>query len=521
MASAPVVPGQILDQKYRIERVIGRGGMGVVVAATHLQLNVRVAIKFLKPESLQDEAAIARFFREARATATIRSEHVARVIDVGTLDSGAPYLVMEHLEGADLATLLRAQGPLSVADAVAYVLQVCEAVHQAHSLSIIHRDLKPSNVFLERDANGRSRIKVLDFGLSRVIGIQETRSLEPRLTAKTSLIGTPLYMSPEQLTDARDVDGRTDIWSIGAILFELIGGRPPFDARELPQICTLILHGALPSLSELRPDVPPSLEAVIARCLKKSPSERYADVRELAGALAKFATSADTRWLEELGLRSPTREGRTAALALLGIGALFAVAGVAAIAWWGPHRWAGGNSSSPTPSAEQTFDGRGLHSGLASAGCNVCVASNCYPEYQACVANDACKRAIQSYNECIRRADGSFDATCSENFGTNRAPEAQRLASCAFVAIGGLQVVAGKCTEECKREPIDVDACVGYCNCMGQTCRATMDPARCPALCAAMTQEQVRCRTYHCFLASQSQPEIHCEHAIGHLNMCP
>ena len=233
-----VYPGQVLAGKYRIERVLGQGGMGVVVEATHLQLEDRVAIKFWLPEALANPEAVGRFAREARAAGKIKGEHVARVIDVGTLETGAPFMVMEYLHGRDLSAVVREGGPLPPAQAVDAVLQACEALAEAHALGIVHRDLKPANLFVTTRPDGTPAVKVLDFGISKVTN---PSSSDHALTKTTSVMGSPLYMSPEQMTATRDVDARTDIWAVGAILYELLVGHVPFSAETLPQICGLIL----------------------------------------------------------------------------------------------------------------------------------------------------------------------------------------------------------------------------------------------------------------------------------------
>ncbi|HMA92739.1 MAG TPA: serine/threonine-protein kinase, partial [Polyangiaceae bacterium] len=221
------VPGSILAGKFRVERVLGQGGMGVVVAATHLQLEQLVAIKFLLPEACAIPNAIARFMQEARAAAKIRSEHIGRVMDVATADDGTPYIVMEYLEGQDLAALLAARGQLPVAEAVGYLLQACEAVSEAHSLGIVHRDLKPANLFLTHRGDGSPLVKVLDFGISKSLA---EGSQNANLTGTALIMGSPQYMSPEQVRSAKHVDTRTDIWSLGVIAHELLAGRPPFTA---------------------------------------------------------------------------------------------------------------------------------------------------------------------------------------------------------------------------------------------------------------------------------------------------
>ncbi|WP_437595320.1 serine/threonine-protein kinase [Sorangium sp. So ce590] len=285
-AEGLVRQGQVIAGKYRVERVIGIGGMGVVVAATHLQLEEQVAIKLLLPSAAHSRTLAERFVREARAAVKVKSEHVARVTDVGTLDSGTPYMVMEYLSGSDLAEALRAGGPMAPQAAVEYVLQACEALAEAHAAGIVHRDLKPANLFLTRRADGSPCVKVLDFGISKVA----TGGSDPRITDTTAVMGSPLYMSPEQLKSSRDVDARTDLWSLGVILFELLAGAPPFDGATMPQLCVAIMQGIPRPLASLRPDVPPALVAVILRCLEKLPERRFRDVGALAEALAPFVT---------------------------------------------------------------------------------------------------------------------------------------------------------------------------------------------------------------------------------------
>ena len=286
--AAGVEPGQILIGKYRIERVLGIGGMGVVVAATHVHLEERVAIKFLLPEALYNGEAVARFIREARAAVRIKSEHVARVSDVGTLENGSPYMVMEYLEGTDLSDLVQKQGAMSVDDAVESMLQACEAIAEAHALHIVHRDLKPANLFMIRRTDGTPSVKVLDFGISKISGPPGTAS-DLGMTKTTAVMGSPLYMSPEQMASSRDVDQRTDIWALGVILYELISGRMPFNADTMPQLCAMILQQSPPPLRSIRAEVPEGLAQVIARCMEKDRTQRYTTVADLAQALLPFA----------------------------------------------------------------------------------------------------------------------------------------------------------------------------------------------------------------------------------------
>jgi serine/threonine-protein kinase len=289
----PIEPGQVLGGKYRVDSILARGGMGVVVEATHLQLRQRVAIKFCRSEGLSEPTAVERFFREARAASAIRSEHVVRIMDVGSLDSGAPdtlpygvpYIVMEYLEGSDLAHVLRARGALPVAEAVGYVLQACEAIAEAHIAGIVHRDLKPANLVLTRRADGSPVVKVVDFGISKVRVLEG----EGAITDEALLMGTPFYMSPEQLTATRDVDARADVWALGVILFELVTAAQPFRADTGPELCARILTGPPDRLAAVRPDASAALEDAILRCLEKDPAARFADVGELALALAPLA----------------------------------------------------------------------------------------------------------------------------------------------------------------------------------------------------------------------------------------
>jgi len=279
--------GDVIAGKYRVDWVLGTGSTGVVLAAYHLNLHERVAIKLLLPEALANPEAVKRFEREARAAVKIKSEHVARVIDVGSLDEGAPYIVMEHLQGEDLAARLARTGPLPIEEAVDFVLQACEAIAEAHGLGIVHRDLKPANLFCVRRSDDHAVIKVLDFGISKVL--DHTGLHAPGEMTRTSVVvGSPFYMSPEQMQAPRTVDARTDIWSIGVILYELIAGSVPFPGETLPQISVRVAKSPPPMLRVIRPDVPPGLESIIERCLEKSARKRFKSVADLAAALGRY-----------------------------------------------------------------------------------------------------------------------------------------------------------------------------------------------------------------------------------------
>jgi serine/threonine-protein kinase len=284
--AARVSVGDLVSSKFRVERVIGEGGMGVVVAATHLQLDEPVALKFLRAQAIGDPETLARFMREARAAAKLKSEHVARVLDVAVTDDGTPYIVMEYLEGRDLAQMLRVTGSLDVASATEYIIQACEGLAEAHARGIVHRDIKPDNLFLVDRAQGWQFIKILDFGISKFAG---ARAPDANFSTQ-SIMGSPCYMSPEQLRSTATVDQRTDIWSLGATLFELLSGRTPYDAsRTLPELIAAILERPTPRLDEALQGAPQALVQVVAKCMSKDRDDRFANAAELAVALLPFA----------------------------------------------------------------------------------------------------------------------------------------------------------------------------------------------------------------------------------------
>ena len=276
--------GEVLAGKYKVEKILGMGGMGVVVAATHLDLREVRAVKLIRPDVASDQS-VERFLREARAVVRLRSEHVAEVYDVGRLESGAPYIVMELLDGQDLSAMLKARGPFPIEEAILYVTQACHALAEAHGMGIVHRDLKPGNLFLTRRSDGSACIKVLDFGISKDTKPERP---DPEMTGAKDLVGSPLYMSPEQMRSARKVDPRADVWALGAILYKLLTGRAPFHAPTVPEIFALTLAKDALRPSALRHEITSELDAVILRCLDKQLQNRYPTATELGAALVPF-----------------------------------------------------------------------------------------------------------------------------------------------------------------------------------------------------------------------------------------
>ncbi len=274
--------GTMLGGKYRVERVLGQGGMGVVIEATHVGLMQRVAIKFLRNEAKAITGALDRFGREARACAQIQSEHVVRVFDTGVFETGEPYIVMELLAGEDLRTRLERRGVLSPSEAASFAIEACEALAQAHALGIVHRDLNPANLIVVARPDGSALLKVLDFGISK---------LHAEGSAQTSAnvtLGSPRYMSPDQIKTPRDVDARTDVWALGVVLYEALAGRPPFDGDGMIGLATSI---ATERPAPLPQQVPNELAGVVMRCLEKDRRLRFTNVSDLALALRPFATT--------------------------------------------------------------------------------------------------------------------------------------------------------------------------------------------------------------------------------------
>jgi serine/threonine-protein kinase len=403
--------GAVLASKYRVDSILGVGGMGVVLAATHLQLRQQVAIKLLRTETAMRPDAVLRFLREARVAMKLRGEHVVRVLDVGTLENGAPFIAMECLQGRDLGEVLRADGRLRTEAAVDYVLQACEAIAEAHAAGVIHRDLKPANLFLTQRVDGTPCVKVLDFGISKIGGPLEdlpdplaTTLSDPdardgpassaraphvlagqSVTRTSAVLGSPRYMAPEQLRSPRDVDVRADVWALGAILFELLAGRPPFEGDTLEAIRDAVTEGPLPPL----PGLPSGLHDAIRRCLARDVAQRWPTVADLAEALAPFGSAegeqsaARVRRIARHSLHgpepSPARGGRSVRRAVIAASVFALALGAAAV------------TTRARPAAES-----------AGAGLSVAPPPRC-----------------TSHRECTRRHDGvphvcrASDGTCA------------------------------------------------------------------------------------------------------------
>jgi serine/threonine-protein kinase len=350
----PLAPGTIVGGKYRIDGFLGTGGMGVVLSATHLELDAPVAIKIVRDDFAANEAIVSRLLFEARAVARMQSVHVVRVLDVARLPNGAPYVVMEKLRGADMAALLEQRTTITVGEAISYLLQACEGLIEAHGLGIVHRDLKPENLFLAVTPEGVV-LKILDFGISKDVGNTVREGRRTTLSKGGAAIGSPSYMAPEQIRAAPNLDARADIWSLGTILFELLTGRCPFEAESVALMYQKVLTEDPPSLLDFVPDAPRELNTIIRLCLQKDPDDRFQTVQELASALRGLSRPiAVSRPRLESGVEliAAARAPRTGvSLSVkLGLCATATLLVAAAIAFWQLQ----GQSSAPRAAAQQT-----------------------------------------------------------------------------------------------------------------------------------------------------------------------
>ena len=289
-----LVPGTVLLGKYRVIGNIGLGGMGVVVAAEHLSLHTKVAVKFMLPQLVQHESVVRRFVNEARAASRIQSEHVARVLDVGSMtgeglpEGGVPYMVMEFLHGRDLSLHVRSGKRFSVVEAIDIVAQASKALAEAHKEGIIHRDIKPANLFLA-EYEGRTVVKVLDFGISKIL---DEEPQEMNLTKTTTVLGSGLYMSPEQMRSAKNVDFRTDVYSLGVCLFELLTGTQPFTADSFSELVVKVNIDPPTPLRQYRPDISEAFALALEKAYARRPDDRYQSIQELVRAFEVFADAS-------------------------------------------------------------------------------------------------------------------------------------------------------------------------------------------------------------------------------------
>ena len=332
-----LAPGTILLGKYRVEELIGTGGMSQVMRVSHLYLQQSVALKILLPTMAANASTRERFLREAQATVKLRSEHIARVSDVGTLPDGTPFMEMEFLDGNDLNQILRHHGPQVPAIVCDLMLQACEGLSEAHHAGIVHRDVKPSNFFITRRPDGSMLLKILDFGISKTpVGY------DGELTGSQAVIGTPTYMAPEQMKSGRSADPRSDIWSLGVVMYQLINGRPPFAGESYAE---LVLKVGAERPEPMHVQLPQGLHDVIFRCLEKDPNRRHQSVAELARLLAPYATDPGA------GAQSASRSARilmgsrihNQAMALTSNGGLTAPISPAQLA---PRSWQSASSPS-------------------------------------------------------------------------------------------------------------------------------------------------------------------------------
>jgi eukaryotic-like serine/threonine-protein kinase len=297
---ALVREGEVLAGKYRVERIPGRAGLGVIVQVRHLELGQEVTLKFLIPDACAYPEFVQRFIREARAAVKIGGEHVARVTDVGRLESGAPYMVREFLRGPDLSEVLKVRGPLPVAEAVDYIIQAAEGVAEGHALGIVHRNLRMTTLVVTRRSDGSPLVKVFDFAAAEALHVDPFTERSVSLVGTSAIMSSLPYLSPEQIRDPHDVDVRADVYALGAILHELLTGQPVYSADNAPSLLASVAADAAAAVRELRPDVPGELDHVVLRCLAKNRAIRYPTVAELVTALAPFGSRESAASVERV-----------------------------------------------------------------------------------------------------------------------------------------------------------------------------------------------------------------------------
>jgi len=289
LKGTPFAPGEVVGGRYRIERIVAEGGMGIIVAAHHLELEEQVAIKFLKEEFASQPEIVGRFAREAKAAARIKCEYTPTVFDVGISQERGPYIVMEYLEGEDLELVLDTSGRLPFTRAAELIMQAGEAIAVAHANGVIHRDIKPANLFLVKGDQSMPVVKVLDFGVSKTALSGNVFGGAISLVKTQSLVGSPVYMSPEQIRGKEDVHYTADVWSLGAVLYELVTGVTAFTGSSITELCASVLESDPPPVTDRAPDIPAGLAETIMRCLEKNPKRRVQSAAELVVALAPYA----------------------------------------------------------------------------------------------------------------------------------------------------------------------------------------------------------------------------------------
>jgi hypothetical protein len=486
--------GRVILGKYEITRVLGKGGMGLVVAARHRELDRMVALKFLLPAFAADAASCARFAREARTATRIHDEHVASVFDVGTVD-GTPFLVMEYLEGEDLARVLRRRGPLPVAEAADWLLQACEAVAAAHGLGIVHRDLKPANLFVTTRPDGTPLVKVLDFGISKST---VTSADDASVTASAAVLGSPRYMSPEQLRSSKAVDARTDVWALGVILYEVLTGTTPFPGQSIAEVVTEQFRGTYARPSERRAEIPAALDQVVAEALAYDAQARLASVDAFADRLAPFGSDAARASRERIAriagrsvppaadvLTAPVRTApggdgdtrprrRRATAALIGLGAIVAVAAIA-------HTRSSA-SSGPSAAASAAPPVCPLEADKGNA-CHECRDQSCCAQYLVCHGSSACGDYLDCLHACTTP---SCRLECIQKHPDGHALAAPYVACvdvhCAGPCGGG--ATAGAC-DNCRQAncPGPIEQCLSDPGCdtlraCAETCRGGDEACR-------------------------------------------
>ena len=289
LKGTPFAPGEVVGGRYRIERIVAEGGMGIIVAAYHLELEEQVAIKFLKEEFASKPEIVGRFAREAKAAARIKCEYTPTVFDVGVSQERGPYIVMEYLEGEDLELVLETSGRLPFARATELIMQAGEAIAVAHANGVIHRDIKPANLFLVKGDQAMPVVKVLDFGVSKTALSGNVFGGAISLVKTQSLVGSPIYMSPEQIRGKEEVTYTADVWSLGAVLYELVTGVTAFNGSSITELCASVLESEPRPVTDHVPDIPAGLAETIMRCLEKKPRRRFQSAAELIVALAPYA----------------------------------------------------------------------------------------------------------------------------------------------------------------------------------------------------------------------------------------